>query len=139
MKCYSYDEDEGLTVFSFGGVKTKEMDASRMKNLINFTCSGTGMTADDIKLPQSPALSELNLNGNALTSLDWIDYPSLRLLNVSNNSIPTLDLTRFSKLEVAHATDNATGEVILDNPLLWDFNLNNNSLASTMTATPLGP
>lgn len=134
VKCYSYDEDEGLTVFSFGGVKTKEMDASRMKNLINFTCSGTGMTADDIKLPQSPALSELNLNGNALTSLDWIDYPSLRLLNVSNNSIPTLDLTRFSKLEVAHATDNATGEVILDNPLLWDFNLNNNSLASISLA-----
>ncbi len=35
---------------------------------------------------------------------------------------------------MAHATDNATGEVILDNPLLWDFNLNNNSLASISLA-----
>ncbi len=128
VKFYSYDADEGLTVFSFGGVRIKDLDASRMKNLIAFTSDNTGLTEQDIKLPESPGLTELNLYGNNFSSLDWIEYPELYMLILTKNNLSSLDLTRFKKLGIAHAADNTISEVRLDNPDLWELNLTTNDL-----------
>ncbi len=130
VKCYSYEEDEGLTVFSLSGVRTTDMDASRMKGLIAFTASGTGMTEDEIILPQSPGLTELNLSGNSISSYKWYDYPELYLLNLSSNNIETLDLSEMKKLQVFHAAFNGIKSVKFDNPVMWEANLMDNALES---------
>lgn len=132
VKCYSYDEDDCVKVFSFSGAKLASIDASPMKSLIHFTCSNSGLKADAITLPSlcKESLIELGLYGNEIESIDVSDYTSLRMLNLSDNKLTTFDASPFKGIEVLYLANNNLTSVTLDNPIMWECALVNNQLES---------
>ncbi len=129
VRCYSYDEDEGLTVFSLSDVALKDMDASKMKGLIAFTCSESQLNEEDILLPASPGLRELNLSGNKIVSTErFHNYTDLSTLILTDNDLDRLDLSKFKNLAIVHAPNNNISHVELDNPAMWELNLMGNKL-----------
>lgn len=131
VKCYSYDDDDNVTVFSVEGVKVSALDASKMKQLICFAWSNSTLGQVEFKLPESPELTELTLASNGLTQgVDCSKYPKLVLYNVSLNNIETLDVTSVPSLQLLYASVNKLKEVKLNNPKMWSLALNNNELES---------
>ncbi len=129
VKCYSYDEDNCVDVFSFGGAKLASIDASRMMNLVNFTCANSGLKLQNISLPLcKETLEELSLAGNEIESIDLSDYTALRMLNLSENKLTEFDSSPFKKLEVLYLAYNNLTSVKLDNALLWETVLIGNKL-----------
>lgn len=128
-KLYSYDENEGVTVFSYSGVKLSSIDASPMKGLIAFGVYNAGLAADNIALPES-ALKELSLPGNNIDNTAFIaQYPSLKMLSIGYNPLTTIDVTSLKALETFYAPNCGLTTVALDNPLLWEAALVNNEIA----------
>ncbi len=130
VKCYSYDENDGLTVFSLTDARLSKIDASAMKGLIHFSCSNAGLKDGSFKLPASP-LSEINMQGNELTAIDLSAYRStLSTLSLNSNRFETFDLTPYQALTLAHIGSSGLKEVKMDNPALWELNLMGNELTS---------
>ncbi len=127
-KVYSYEENDGVTVFSLSAGELEYIDASPMKGLVAFSCHGLGLTPDKIKLPQSPNLEELTITGAKLNSFDFTQYNKLRVLDVSRNEIETLDLSAYPSLECFYATENKLKSVKFNNPNLWELALVSNEL-----------
>ncbi|MBD5183865.1 MAG: hypothetical protein HDS97_03125 [Bacteroidales bacterium] len=132
VKCYSYDDNDNVTVFSFNGVKVSALDASKMKQLTLFAWDNSNLSTVDFKLPVCPALKEFRLVGNGLTKQIDINtiYPNLEMVNFSGNNLETLDVAGHNNLQALYATDNKLKEVKLDNARLWDLGLNSNELES---------
>ena len=130
VKVYSYDEDDGLTVFSLSAGQLADIDATSMKSLVAFACYGAGLTADKIGLPQSAALRELGLGGNRLTDAAFGAYTELTTLELNSNNITELDLTAYPKLQCAYASNNEITFVKLSNPALWELSLVGNELSA---------
>lgn len=130
VKCYSYDDDDDVTVFSLGGIKVKNLDASKMKQLICFNWSEGGIGDNDIKYPQSPELQEFVMANNNLTKLpDLSGYPSLKMMNISGNKIPSVDLSSLKNLQVFYGAGMGMTELTLDNPKMWLLNVTGNVLS----------
>lgn len=130
-KCYSYDTDDNVTVFSLMG-NLKDLDASSMKSLIHFT-AGTGLEDENIKLPYlSTGLQELCLGGNIITDLSSIikRFPALIYILADNCPITSVDLSSNPQLTVALLPDCELEEITLDNPNLWFINLSGNNFKS---------
>ncbi|MDE5785858.1 MAG: hypothetical protein K2H98_04930, partial [Duncaniella sp.] len=129
VKCYSYDENELLDVFSFGGAKLASIDASRMMNLIHFSCANSGLKVEDIILPPcKDILVELSLAGNEIEAIDLSEYTSLRMLNLSDNKLTAFDASPFKSVEVLYLANNSLTSVTLDNPIMWECVLIGNKL-----------
>lgn len=137
-RLYSYDENEGVTVLSYGGVKLSDIDASSMRSLIAFGVYGAGLTVDKIKFPASN-LRELSLPDNKIAKTDFIaQYPSLIMLALNNNPLTDVNVSSLKKLETFYASNCGLTSVTLDNPLLWETALMNNELTSIdLTKVPL--
>lgn len=137
VKCYAYDKDCGVTVFSLNGFPLSSIDASGLTGLKALSISGAGLDDGDIIYPEVPSLSELTLDGNNLTTIPIDRYPNLRLLAVGKNPLGTLDITSLKSLEGVYAGECALTEVRLANPLLWDLGLQSNMLTSIdLSGTP---
>lgn len=131
VKCYSYEDNDNVTVFSMGGIRVSSIDASKMTQLITFSWSEGGINDDNIKYPQSPGLQELVLSNNKLTKLpDLSGYPALVMMNLSGNNIPSLDLSPYKNLQVFYGASMGMTELTLGNPKLWLFNISNNKLSN---------
>lgn len=130
-KFYSYDEDEGLTVFSVTSDKLTQVDGSAMKNLVLFGLYGSQIGNENLILPESPALDQLSLTSADLTSADFLkNYTSLTTLNLTGNNLETLDVSMLPKLTDLYAGSCAISGVTLDNPELFTVDLSLNQLES---------
>lgn len=128
-KCYSYDENEGVTVFSISGALT-HIDASSMKGLMAFGIYNGALEADAIKLPVGSALTELTISGCGLTDISEAikPFPSLERLNFTANKLTGGDFSSLKELQALYLGDNQMESIVLDNPKLWDLVLNSNKL-----------
>lgn len=131
VKCYSYDENDGLTVFSLSGARLGMMDASPMNELIHFTCTDGGLDDGALTLPScKPTLLELVLDGNNLTTFDTSGFNMLKMLNLSRNKLTSFDASALPTLTNLYLADNELTSVTISNPLLWELALVRNNLES---------
>lgn len=128
VKCYSYDEDDEVTVFSISDVPLASMDASQMKSVSTFTCNA-GLNDGELVLPQNNEIEELNISENNFTKLpDLSDYVNLRMLSVESNPLGTIDISQYKNITNFYAGYCDLTEVVLDNPKLVDIVLAANEL-----------
>lgn len=127
-KVYSYDDNDGVTVFNLSAGPLEYIDASAMKGLTAFSCSGSELPVEKITMPQSPALKELSINGAKISNFDFSQYKSLQTLNLSENELESLDLSKYPELQCFYASSNKLTSVKFNNPKLWELVLSANEL-----------
>ncbi len=131
VKCYSYEEDDDMTVFSVDHINVSKLDASKMKQAITFAWSDANLGTADFKLPESDVLEELNLSNNGLSSsIDGTKYPKLKMLNLSGNNLTSIDLTSMPALQLFFGGGNKITQTRFNNPLLWNLGLESNQIAT---------
>lgn len=129
VKCYSYDDEDGVTVFSISDIALGYMDGSELSGVITFTCC-CGLTDDALKLPAVSTVTELNLSDNKLTVLpDLSKYENLKHLNISSNEFEDVDISALKTLTNFYAAGNKLVNIKLDNPNLIYLVLVDNKLA----------
>ncbi len=137
-KIYTYDDAADLKVFSLYGVPMSAVDVSKLTALDAVSIGGAGLTASQIKLPESPELYELNLSGNAFTNFPFASkYPKLRVLNLSNNAFTEFDASECVNLQHLFLSDNKLTSVKFNNEALEDLHLNGNAF-ETISLEGLG-
>ncbi|MDE6310321.1 MAG: hypothetical protein K2L96_00690 [Muribaculaceae bacterium] len=130
-KCYSYGEDDGVSVFSISDIEMTQLDGSMMKSLISFMVYDSRIRFADLKLPVSPSLQELALNYCSLPDVDFLkNYPELRMLSIQSEGLGKADISMCKKLQSAVIANSNLTEVKLDNPVLWNLDLGCNDLES---------
>ncbi len=130
VRVYTYEPTEAITVFSMEGATLKAFDGSKLNDAINISVRNAGLST--ITLPTNKnTLSELSLEGNAFTSIDFVaSYPNLYILSVTNNRLTALDLSSFAYLELVSAAQNGITTVKFNNPMLWFVDLSTNAIES---------
>ncbi len=130
VKVYTYSPDEKITVFSVTGASMSAVDASKMTDVRAFTINNAGLSQDNIKLPQSAALRELSLGGNAITEFDCTKVPDLISLDLANNKLTTFDMSPLTKLQWLNLPKNALTSVTLKGSDIIQIALGDNQLTS---------
>ncbi len=130
VRVYTYEPTEKITVFSMADATLKSFDGSKLNDAINVSVRNAALSA--ITLPTNKnTLSELSLDGNAFTSVDFISaYPNLYTLSLTGNKLTALDLSHFARLGVVSAAQNAISTVKFNNPSLWYLDLSTNAIES---------
>lgn len=130
VKVYTYESAEDVKVFSIYNVPMSKIDATPLTNLTAFAVGGAGLSEDGIMFPESPALTELTLNGNALSSTEFLKgFTSLRHLTLSGNKYETFDASELESLQTLMLSNNNIGSVTLANRHLWGLDLAGNNLS----------
>ncbi|MDE6391708.1 MAG: hypothetical protein K2L59_00360 [Muribaculaceae bacterium] len=130
-KFYSYDEEEGMRVFSVSSGALTQADGSAMKNLTMFALYGSQIGNGNLILPESPALKELSLTEASLATADFIrNYPELTSLNLSQNEFEHLDVSSLQDLNFLSAAGGRLKSVTLRNPSLYFVDFMNNEIES---------
>lgn len=130
-KCYSYDIDEGVTVFSLIGTPLLQADLSKMKGLINASFQDVANGQQTITFPtESKGLEELSLYNCDITDLTPIisKFPKLRSLTTPRNPFTSVDLSVVPQLQVFQSGEGKLEHITFDNPLLWNLSVEGNSL-----------
>ena len=139
-KCYSYDEDEGVTVFSLIGTPLLQADLSKMKSLINASFQEVKNGQETIKFPtESIGLEELSLYNCNITDLTTIiaKFPKLRSLTTPLNPFTSVDLSVVPELQVFQSGGGQLEKITFNNPLLWNLSVESNNLEEIdFTNTP---
>lgn len=120
VKMYTYDDKDGISVFSLEGMKLNNADFSNMTDVQSLAIYNAGLKASQIKLPELP-LSTLNLPGNEIKGLDLSSYTDLVSLNVQECGLTEFDASPFAKLQNLVVANNALKKFNLDNPVLWNL------------------
>lgn len=128
VRCYSYEDIDGVSVFSLSGARMKYMDASAMKSVKMFGLSGASVPEDKLKLPTVETLGELTLDGNGLTAISFETIPNLYRLSLNNNNLTSLDVSLLKNLQVLYVSDNKIKEISFNNPRLWELAMTGNGL-----------
>lgn len=128
VKCYSYDENDGVSVFSISNTPMKTMDASSMKSVKMFGLSGANIPAGELKLPTAPTLDELSLNNNGFTEMSLEGLENIVSLSLNGNKLSSIDVSGLKKLETLYLSNNNLKSIVLDNPRLWELSATGNEL-----------
>jgi len=129
VKVYTYENPTDITVFSIAGMPLADLDATPLTNLINLSITDAGLTADKIKVPDCPGLTEMSLVNNALTEFPYFDkYPNLAMLNLQGNKLTSFDASPLKSLQILTLAHNEITSVTFDNPSLWGLDLQHNNL-----------
>lgn len=125
---YSYDDNDGVSVFSLNVGKLDNVDASEMKQLTTFTLLNAGIAPDQVKFPVHSPLQEVSVTGSQFTSLDpFIPFAgTLTMIGVGHNQLTEVDLSPFAKLNNFYAGYNKIESIKFNNPLLWETSLEGN-------------
>lgn len=129
VKCYSYDENDGVTVFSLD-LPVSKVDVSSMKDLITFRVGGEELTPSAISLPLENSIEEFGIESTLIENVDELIAPltNLRMLSLGNNKLTSLTVSNKPRLEALYATYNDLTDVSLDCPAVWDLHLNDNNI-----------
>lgn len=126
-KCYTYDENDGVSVFSISGMALSQLDASPMKGLKAFMSYGAGLTDEQLKLPVNSPLKELTIADSRLSSTNFLSsFPDIEFLTLSGNKIENPDVSSLKKLQGLNFSSAELTQIKLDNPELWDLHIENN-------------
>lgn len=129
VKVLSYNEQNGVTVFSINGAKLESFDGTNLKQVTAFTVADAGL--ESITFPATDKIRELGLSGNAFTSFDATKFPELFSLSITGNKLTTLDLTPCDDVEVVAAANNQLTEVkFKENNKVYFLDLTDNKLDS---------
>lgn len=119
-----------LKGFSLGGIKLKNIDASRLTGVQYFSVSDATLNETMIQMPESDQLVDLSLDNNEFDNYPYYDkYPDLKFLTLPTNRISEFDPTRLPKLEGLNLTNNKLTSIKFDNPELWSVSLAGNQLS----------
>ena len=129
VKVYTYGDDDRISVFSISDVTMSRFDGSDLVDAMCIALANAGLTDDNLTLPEGNKVTELNLSGNKLETVDISGYTDMRLLYLSGNLLRDFDFTPFKQLEVAMNDNNYLSSVTLDNPIMWGLSLNDNMLS----------
>ncbi len=137
-KCYTYDENDGVSVFSLGGMALSQLDASPMKGLKAFMVYNAGLTEEQLKFPVNSALTELTVADSKLESTAFLStFPALEFLTLSGNKMESPDVSSLKKLQGLYFSDAELTRITLGNPMLWDLHLENNNFETIdLTGVP---
>ncbi|MCH5306784.1 MAG: hypothetical protein J1E37_01790 [Prevotella sp.] len=130
-KCYSYDTDEGVKVFSLMGTPLLQADLSKMKNLINASFQNVTNGQETIAFPtESAGLEELSLYNCDITDLTSIiaKFPKLRMLTTPQNPFTSVDLSVAPLLESFQSGGGMLEKITLNNQSLWNLSVESNNL-----------
>ncbi|MCC8070660.1 MAG: hypothetical protein LIO90_02515 [Bacteroidales bacterium] len=126
VKVYSYDEQDNMSVFSMRGATLSSFEAQGLNQLICFSLCGAGLS--EIGLPDAP-LTELFLEGNALTDIDLSAYPDVAFVSLADNQLHSIDLSKNTMLQNLSVSTNYLSKLDLcDNPRLWAAYASDNNL-----------
>lgn len=126
-KCYTYDENDGVRVFSIGGMELSSIDASPMKGLVAFMADSGNLDIANIQLPTESKLEELRLTGINFESTDFLKiFPTLAHLTLNGDGLGTPDVSGLKALETLYILSSGLTDIKLGNPVLWDLNLSGN-------------
>lgn len=109
VKVLSYNEQNGVTVFSISGVKLNSFDGTNLKQVHALTVADTGL--ESITYPDTDKIRELNISGNAFTEFDATKFPELFSISLTGNKLTTLDLTPCDDVEVVAAARNQLTDI----------------------------
>ena len=82
-------------------------------DVLKINCSSNSITSAQ-GIAQFPALQELNLSHNRLSSIDLGDNPELRILNLADNQLTTINLDSNTQLHTATLVNNPFDQDTLD-------------------------
>lgn len=129
VKVYTYDSPDDVAVFSIYGVKMENLDASPLKQLKAFSIGGAGLDEESLVFPAKDNLSELNLEGNNFSTLDFSSFGKLTSLVLTGNSYETFSIAEMPQLETLSLANNQiTSLTMSDNNALWGLELSGNKL-----------
>lgn len=123
VKVYSYDDQDGISVFTLSDVPLSKIDLSSMTDVHSINISNAGLSTDQIILP-SHNLESLNLSGNQIKGLDISKYTNLKSLTLSECGLTEFDASPYKSLENLVLDGNKFKTVTLNNPKLWNTFIN---------------
>ncbi|MBD5371540.1 MAG: hypothetical protein HDR80_10460 [Bacteroides sp.] len=136
-KVYSYQGGEEISVFSLSAGALKELDASKLKDLMAFMVYDSQLSEDKIKLPESPNLKSLSIVDGQFTTASFPQYPGLTNLTMSSNLLTSFDGSIYPNLERFVGGGNNITDMKFDNPSMWELDLTSNELYSVeLTGLP---
>ncbi|XP_066925220.1 slit homolog 1 protein-like [Clytia hemisphaerica] len=127
---------EYLEIFGNKSVKAITEDLHLIKAPLQyFAIHGTSISSlKQLNFNNFSQLKELNLTGNAITSLEMKAFArtNLQLLDISHNQFTTLDLSHLPRLTELYATGNElTNITFTDLPSLSEVHLSHNNLTES--------
>ena len=125
---YTYDSPSDITVCSIGDLKMDAMDASAMTDCFAFMLYDSGISSENLKLPNPAGLTELTLTKADIKDMDFAPFTKLQQLNLSGSNLESIDLGKMPALQAATLGDNAITSASFNNPSLWGLDLSMNRL-----------
>ena len=131
---YGLNNLEYLEIYGNKSVEAISEDLHLINSPLEyFAIHGTSITnLKNLNFNSFPQLKEINLTGNALTSLEMkaLGRTNLHLLDISRNEFTTLELSDLPRLTQLYATENELLNVTLTNlPSLSEVHLSHNNIS----------
>lgn len=133
VKIYAADAEVAskVNVFSIYDIKLKDVDLSPLTGVYALSLGNAALTADDIIMPASAGLGELNLVDNRFDSFPYAAaFPNISSLNVSGNRLTSFNASELRNLSYLVVSRNDITELSFDNPYLWSVIADNNRISS---------
>lgn len=129
-KVYTFGSAEEISGMFINSTPLTDFDGTPMVKLLALDIHNAGLKDGKIKLPQSPDLFELVLDGNAFSSQTFPGLPGLRNLNLAGNNYKSIDLSGYPELTFAQLSNNAISSVKFGkNDALYQLDLQANKLS----------
>ncbi len=128
VKVYTYEEASDITVFSIYDTPMTNLDVSHLTSLTALSIGGCDIDEENIVFPAEAPITELNLSGNKLSTMDFSGFEGLQILNISNNAYTTFDASKIPSLQMLYADNNKLTEITFDNASLWGLSAAGNEL-----------
>lgn len=140
VSVYAYDGEEAdkFSVFSLYDMALKNVDLSGFTRLSCIGLGNASLTPDELTLPASTMLTELNLSGNKFKDYPYGEsHPNVSYLVLSNNELESFDASKLPALTNLILSGNRLTSVHFDNPDIWNLMLDCNKLESVdLTGLP---
>lgn len=120
VKVCTYDEKDGISVFSIDNIPMSKIDLSNMTDVLTVSLDNCGLTPDVVKLPNTE-LTQLSLSDNPIAGIDLSAYTELYSLRLQNCGYTEFDASPFKKLGNFVIDGNSLTNLTLDNPALWNL------------------
>ncbi|MCH5239625.1 MAG: hypothetical protein J1F38_05335 [Muribaculaceae bacterium] len=130
VKVYAYENGSNIQTFAMMNTPLKDLDLSPMSLLQAVNVHGAKLTDGSIKLPSSPALSEIVLDGSSFEKESFAKYENVQSLNLAQSNYTEFDLTPYKNLRYVQFDKNKISNITIGNNRLAQLDLSSNNLKS---------